>query len=138
VAVQHFLVLKVVNPFVALQTTLGQGGVVAAGAAAAAPAAAANGGPPAAGAAAGGAELATYDKLLSEQLQPFISHATAIGGEVRSINVGSGLPNPPCNASVCYSLGNRANVMRASTRMHRVQLHIEAAQLTAEAAANIM
>jgi hypothetical protein len=119
------LVLKVVNPFLAMQTTLGQGGVVAvgaaAGAAAAAPAAAANGGPPAASAAAGGAELATYDKLLSEQLQPFMSHATAIGGEVRSINVGSGLPNPPCNASVCYSLGNRANVMRASKRMLRVQ-----------------
>jgi hypothetical protein len=84
-----------------LQSSLGQGGVAAAGAAAgaaAAPAATANGGPPAAGAAAGGAELAAYDKLLSEQLQPFMSHATTIGGEVSSVI------NQPCTLHCQYLL----------------------------------
>jgi hypothetical protein len=64
-----------------LQATLGQGAAATASAAPApAPAAIANGTVPAAGSPAG--ELAAYDKLLAEQLQPFMSNAAAVGGEV--------------------------------------------------------
>ncbi|WIA37219.1 hypothetical protein OEZ86_014170 [Tetradesmus obliquus] len=65
------------------EATLSQGAAAAA-APAAVPAATANGAVPAAGSPAG--ELAAYDKLLAEQLQPFMSNATAVGGEVLEIS----------------------------------------------------
>eukprot|EP00882_Tetradesmus_deserticola_P033880 GHRQ01038737.1.p1 GENE.GHRQ01038737.1~~GHRQ01038737.1.p1 ORF type:complete len:184 (+),score=72.83 GHRQ01038737.1:148-699(+) len=75
------------------ETSLGQGGVAAGGAAAeavppavAAPAGASGAAPPAADASSGCAELTTYDKLLLEQLQPFMNHATTIGGEVLEVS----------------------------------------------------
>uniref|UniRef100_A0A383VPJ4 C-CAP/cofactor C-like domain-containing protein n=1 Tax=Tetradesmus obliquus TaxID=3088 RepID=A0A383VPJ4_TETOB len=75
------------------EATLGQGGAApaaaggaAAPAHAAAPAATANGAAPAAGGSPGSGELAAYDKLLAEQLQPFMSNAAAVGGEVLEIS----------------------------------------------------
>lgn len=52
--------------------------------AAAASARAAAASAPAAAPATHSNELAAYDKLLAEQLQPFMGHAAAIGGEVSS------------------------------------------------------